>query len=172
MAVAEDKFILTQEGYENIKRELAELEADQKEKLEMLSDSLNDRVGGDDADTDVGVEFEARTRKERTDERVGHLRYILERAEIYEDPDPERINTGERVTLWDFEDKREIQLDVLSSAEVTTRANVGPGVQDASDVSPIGKALLGKRVGDIVEVEIPDGKTRYAVRKIEPIPAG
>lgn len=172
MANGEEKFVLTQEGYDNIKRQLELLEHDDKEKREMLSDSLNDKAGGDDDDADVAVEFEARTRKERTDEKIGHLRYILERAEIYEDPDPERINIGERVTLWDFEDKREILLDVVSSAEVTTHTNHGSSVKDASDDSPIGKALLNRRVGDIIVVEVPDGRIRYAVRKIEPIPSG
>src|ERR1051325_9473743 len=103
MAEEQEKFVLTQAGYDNIKRQLVELEADQKEKRDILSDSINDRAGGEDADTDVGAEFDARIRKERTDERLGHLRFILERAEIYEDPDPEKINVGERVTLWDFE---------------------------------------------------------------------
>jgi len=60
---------------------------------------------------------------------------------------------------------------VISSAEIITRIVKNPVVKDASDDSPIGKALLGKGVGDIVEVETPDGKMRYAVRKIEPISA-
>ena len=170
MAVSEDKFILTPEGHAHIQQQLAMLEEKEKGEREMLTDSLNESLGSDDS-SDVGVEFDWRTRKEWTDEKIGHLRYILERAEVYEDADPSRIGIGERVTLWSFEDRAETQFDVISSAEVTTGANTGPGVMDASDASPIGRALLGKRVGDIVEVEVPDGKVRYAVRKIEAIPA-
>lgn len=169
MAETEEKFILTQEGYDNIKHQLEELEAREQDERDLLSDARNDSLGGDDDDADVAANFETRTRKERTDEKIGHLRFILERAEIYEDPDPDRINIGERVTLWDFENKEEFQLDVVSSAEVTTRADTSSNVKDASDASPIGQALLGKGIGDIVEVETPDGKIRYAVRKIEPI---
>ena len=171
MAVEEDKFILTPEGFANIQAQLADLEAREKDERDVLADATNDSLGGDDDDSDVAANFETRTRKERTDEKIGHLRYILERAQLYEDPDPDKINVGERVTLWDFEDKQEIQFDVVSSAEVTTRINRDFKVKDASDSSPIGKALLGKGVGDIVEVQVPDGKSRYAVRKIEPIPA-
>ena len=170
MAGIDEKFILTQEGYDNIKHQLEALEAREKDDLDLLGDARNDSLGGDDDDADVAANFETRTRKERTDEKIGHLRFILERAEIYEDPDPNRINIGERVTLWDFESKDEFQLDVVSSAEITTRIDANPEVKDASDDSPIGQALLGKSVGDIVEVETPDGKIRYAVRKIEPIP--
>lgn len=170
MAVAEDKFIVTPEGYAHIQRQLAELEEKEKAEREMLADSLDNSLGQDD-NPEIGVEFEWRTRKEWTDEKIAHLRYILERAEVYEDAHPGQVDIGERVTLWSFADKEEIQVDVVSSAEVTTRADIGPGVMDASDASPMDQALLGKKVGDLVEVEVPDGHVRYAVRKIEPIPA-
>ncbi len=170
MAADEEKFILTPEGYAHIKQQLALLEDKEKGEREILTDALSDSVGNDD-NADVGVEFDARTRKEWTDEKIAHLHYILDRAEIYEDANPSAIDVGERVTLWSFEDRQEMKFDVISSAEVTSGAVVGPGVMDASDASPMGKALLSRRVGDIVEVDAPDGKMRYAVRKIEPIPA-
>lgn len=171
MAVADEKFILTRTGFEHIQRQLEQLEAEEKRQREDLTDSLSESFGEDD-NPDIGVEFESRTRKEWTDEQIGHLRYILERAELYDDPNPMCIDPGERVTLWDFDEKAEFQLDVLSSAEITTRANVGPDVRDVSTASPLGQALIGKCVGDVVEVEIPDGHLRYAIRKIEPIPEG
>ncbi|MBA3872775.1 MAG: GreA/GreB family elongation factor [Anaerolineae bacterium] len=169
MAAEKEKFILTPGGYANIKQQLADLETRDKEERDLLTDSRNESLGGDDDDADVAANYETRTRKERIDEKIGHLKYILERAQIYEDPDPDKINTGERVTLWDFENESEFQVDVISSAEVTTRTKANPNVKDASEDSPIGQALLGKGVGDIVEVETPDGKIRYAVRKIDPI---
>jgi transcription elongation factor GreA len=171
MSDLEEKFVLTQEGYDSIKQQLADLEAEDRDEVDTLASALNEKAGGDDDDADVAVEYDARARKEWVDKKIGYLRFILERAELYEDPDPDKINVGERVTLWDFEENQEFQVDVVSSAEATTRINRDFNVQDASDSSPIGKALLGKGVGDIVEVEVPDGVTRYAVRKIEPIPA-
>ncbi len=170
MAEEREKFILTQEGYDNIKQQLAELEADEKDERVQFADAVNDKAGGDDDDSDVAVEYDARIRKERTDEKIGHLRFILERAEIYTDINPDKIDVGERVTLWDLENEDEFQLDVVSSAEVTTRGDITSNVKDASDNSPIGKALLGRGIGDIIEVETPDGIIRYAVRKIEAIP--
>jgi transcription elongation factor GreA len=169
MAVADEKFILTPTGYQHLKNELARLQEQEKERRELLADSLDNSLGEDD-NPEIGVEFEWRTRKEWTDEQIGHLQFILDRAEIYDDPNPTCVDPGERVTLWDLDEKEEFQLDVLSSAEVTTRANVGPGVRDVSAASPLGQALVGKCVGDVVEVEVPDGLIRYAIRKIEPIP--
>lgn len=169
MAVAADKFILTPEGYAHLQQQLAELEEKEKGEREMVTDSLNNSLGRDDS-PEIGVEFEWRTRKEWTDEQIGHLRYILERAEIYEDAHPGRVDVGERVTLWSFADKEEFQVDVLSSAEVTRQANIGPGVIDASDASPMGQALLGRRVGERVIVQTPDGAMHYAIRRIEAIP--
>jgi transcription elongation factor GreA len=169
MAVDDSKFILTPGGYQHIQQQLAMLEEKEKEQRAMIGASLNESQGGDDTG-DVAAEYDWRARKEITDKQIAHLRYILDRAEIYEDDNPTRIDVGERVTLWDFEAKEEIQLDVISRAELTSNANVGPGVKDASDDSPVGQALLGKSVGDIVEIAVPDGKVRYAVRKIEPIP--
>jgi transcription elongation factor GreA len=170
MAVAEEKFILTPKGYAHIEQQLAELEEKEKGEREQITDAVEDSVGRDDS-SDMGAEFEWRSRKNWTDEKIAHLRYILERAEVYEDAHPQQIDVGERVTVWSFAEKAEIQFDVVSSAEVTTGANVGPGVMDASDASPMGQALIGKGVGDLIEVETPDGPVRYAVRKIEPIPA-
>ena len=169
MADLTEKFVLTPEGYANIQQQLAALEAVEKAERAEFADAVNDKAGGDDDDSDVAVEVDARIRKERTNEKIGHLRFILERAEIYKDARPDQIDVGERVTLWDFEDEQEILVDVISSAEIITSINTKSKAKDASDESPIGKALLGKRVGDIVEVEAPDGKVRYAVRKIEPI---
>jgi transcription elongation factor GreA len=169
MAVENDRFVLTKSGYDHLKRQLELLEQTEIEQREQVNDSVSDSLSNEGS-ADAGAEFEWRTRKNWTDEHIAHLRFILERAEIYEDPDPSRVNTGERVTLWDFAEKAEVQFDVLSSPEVTSEADVGPGVRDVSDVSPIGQALLGKAIGDVIEVEVPDGKVRYAIRKIERIP--
>ncbi|NJR12870.1 hypothetical protein HC776_03195, partial [bacterium] len=95
----------------------------------MVTDSLDDSLGQDD-NADMGVEFEWRSRKNWTDEKIAHLRYILDRAEIYEDAHPKQIDVGERVTLWSFDERQEMQFDVISSAEVTTKANIGPDVPD------------------------------------------
>jgi transcription elongation factor GreA len=109
---------------------------------------------------------------------------VLDRADVRtEDPDSKRIDPGERVVVWDLDEKRERTFDILSSPEVRISYTVDDGGRDVSIDSPVGQALLGHEVGDIVEVDVPGGemgdvaegdgiggKARYAIRRIEPMP--
>jgi transcription elongation factor GreA len=109
---------------------------------------------------------EARTTKEQLDERIGHLKLVLRHAQVVDDDaDLTMVAPGSRVTVWDFSEKRELQFDVIGSEEVKH------GRRGVSTESPVGKKLLGCRVGDVIEVDVPDGKVRYAIRMIERIPA-
>ncbi|MCU0497575.1 MAG: GreA/GreB family elongation factor [Anaerolineae bacterium] len=170
MAISQDKFVVTPDGLRKLQSELQYAQQQFEDAREQMADSRATAVGRDDH-PDVGVEWESRTRLEHWGERMMHLQYILDRAEVItDDPNPTRIDPGERITLWDFDAKEEIQFDLLSSAEAVEGFDIGEGdVTDVSIESPVGKALLGKQVGDIIEVEIPDGKARYAIRKIERI---
>lgn len=159
--MAEQRFVLTQNGYEQLKQELEELEARRREETERLADV----VGDVDPSVEMGAYFDVSTMREQIDQRILYIKQVLERAEILgEDPDPTRVDPGERVTVWDIGAQEELQFDLLGSAEVVV--NDGKGV---SIESPVGRALLGRRVGDVVEVEVPDGKARYAIRNIERI---
>jgi transcription elongation factor GreA len=117
-------------------------------------------------DTEFGEEstyHDVMETKERLDQRIAHLRRVLQLAQIIsdEDPNPTRVDPGEQVTVWDFAEKAEVVFQILSSEEVAS------GLPGISFESPVGKALLGRRVGDVVEVEVPDGTAKYAIRKIE-----
>lgn len=159
--MAEESFYLTKEGYANLERELQILvEEDRQKMAEQLKDVHEDTEYGEEA-----TFFDVVTAKERLEEKINYLRRVLARAEIIgEDRDPLRIDPGERVTVWDFETKEEVMFDLLGGAEITT------GRYGVSIKSPVGQALLGKKVGDVIEVEVPDGIARFAIRKIEPIP--
>lgn len=159
--MAEQRFVLTRDGYEQLKQELEELEARRRDETERLADTIDDL----DPATEMGAYFDARTMREQIDQRIVYIRQALEQAEILgEDPDPNRVDPGDRVIVWDIAAQEERQFDLLGSAEVVV--NDGKGV---SIESPVGRALLGRRVGDVVEVDVPDGKARYAIRQIERI---
>jgi transcription elongation factor GreA len=161
--MTQQQFVLTKAGYEQLQLELADYEARRSGQAEEESDVQSDV---DEQFPEEGAEFEARTMREFMDERIGNLKLILERAQVVEeDPDPRVVDPGDRVTVWSVSENEEFQYDLVGSAEVMY---IGEGV---SVDSPVGQALLGKRVGDVFEVETPDGTTRYAIRHIEPIPA-
>ena len=71
------------------------------------------------------------------------------------------VNVGISVTVYDMDYDEEVEYQIVSSREVDPLEN------KISDQSPIGKALIGTKVGDIISVEVPDGIAKFKVMKIE-----
>ena len=158
--MAERRILLTRSGYEQLQRELNILTGEENTKVaEMLADAREDDQG------EEAVFFDAMVSKERLDERVAHLQNVLARAEVIDaDADPDTITPGNRVTVYDMTEKEEFVMDLLDTEEITH------GRRGVSLEAPVGRALLGKHVGDKVKVEVPDGVVTYKVRKIDMIP--
>lgn len=167
--MADEQFVLTREGRKRLEAELAELQQEQARLSELLGDVSDDPGGNIDAD-EAGAFFDVKTDLERVNERLGHIRFVLERAVVHEeDPNPKRVDPGERVVVWDVAADRERVFDLLTGEELQlTYDDVEDRVGVSAD-SPVGQALVGAKVGDVVEVETPDGKARYAVWRIEQI---
>ena len=158
--MAERRILLTRLGYEQLQRELNILTGEENTKVaEMLADAREDDQG------EEAVFFDAMVSKERLDERVAHLQNVLARAEVIDaDEDPDTITPGNRVTVYDMTEKEEFVMDLLDTEEITH------GRRGVSLEAPVGRALLGKHVGDKVEVKVPDGVVTYKVRRIDMIP--
>jgi len=69
------------------------------------------------------------------------------------------------VTVYDVSKHRTLQFDLRGSEEVIAGA-VGVSLD-----SPVGQALNGRHIGEVVTVDTPDGRIQYAIRAINPIPA-
>ena len=158
--MAERQILLTRSGYEKLQRELNILTSEENSKVaEMLADAREDDQG------EEAVFFDAMISKERLDERVAHLQNVLARAQVIDaDEDPETITPGNRVTVYDTSEKEEFVMDLLDTEEITH------GRRGVSLDSPVGRALLGKHVGDRVKVDVPDGVVTYKIRQIDMIP--
>jgi len=156
----EKKHVLTRSGYDKLQVELEKLLSEESgEVAEKLAEARENEAG------EEAIFFETMVEKERLDERIAYLRYVLANATIVDhDDDPEHVSPGNRITVYDKDEKEELIFDLLGSAEVTS------GRQGVSLDSPVGKALLGHAVGDTVKVEVPDGVVKYKIRKIELIP--
>ena len=163
--MAEEEFILTQAGYQNLQAQLEELTAQRQRDVVNLDDVDEDT--GNLEGEEAGAFFENKTSLERIDERIGHIKFVLERARVEtEDPNPHGVDPGEEVVLWDFIDRKERTYIVIDGEEAQMTYNrLERGAVVSSD-SPVGAALLGAKIGDVIEVEVPDGKARYAVRRI------
>jgi transcription elongation factor GreA len=158
--MAADSIVLTRAGFDQLERELRMLEEMQQREIEGVAEAFDDTDFGENA-----VFYDLVFDKDRLIARINDLRYVLGRAQVVEqDPDPNRVSPGNRVTLWDFEAKEEVNFNIISPEEVRH------GMRGISTESPVGEALLGCTVGEVVEVQVPDGTVRYAVRQIGTIP--
>lgn len=158
--MASDRITLTRAGYERLERELRILEELQNQETADVAEAFDDTDFGDNA-----VFYDLVFDKDRLLARIGNLRHVLSRAEVIEDdPEPDRVSPGNQVTVLDLDEDEEVVFNIISAQEVSY------GLRGISIESPVGKALLGHTVGEVVEVEVPAGIARYTIRKIAMIP--
>lgn len=151
---------LTREGYENIEREIYKLREDDIPAItERLRAIREDNVGNEE-DSELNDTMET---KKRLEERLANLQDVLHNAEIIEKTDPNAVNIGDRVVLLDMEYDEEMTLDLVDGAEVTGDRRA------ITAESPVGRAVLGAQVGDVVKVKVPDGTAKYKVMSFQPI---
>lgn len=151
---------LTREGYEKLEREIYKLqESDIPAITERLRAIREDNVGNEE-DSELHDTMET---KKRYEERLASLLQILHQAEIIESNDPNIINIGDRVVLFDMEYEEEMSLDLVDGIEVSADRRA------ITADSPVGQALMGKKIDDIVKVKVPDGVAEYKILSFAPI---
>jgi transcription elongation factor GreA len=160
--MADEEFQLTPAGHKKLEQELYRLVNEEMQEVsERLADVGDGILLGEEANFSDAIE-----EKERLEERISRLRYILARATIIEeDPDPDAASPGDRVRVRDEETGEELTFDLLSGHEVAFGRRRGVTID-----SPVGRALLNKRIGDTIEVKVPDGKVSYTILGFEDIP--
>ena len=149
---------LTQQGYEKLHNELRELKTvKRREVIRALAEA---RAHGDLREN---AEYEAaKEAQAHLEHRIAQLEtnlsdvVIIDRAGI----DPTKVYLGAPVTLTDLTNKRELQYTMVSKEE----ADFSNG--KISIESPVGRALLGKGVGDTVDITVPAGQLKYKIEQI------
>ena len=115
-------------------------------------------------DLSENAEYDAAKDEQRDIEaRIEELEAILKNAEVVveDEADTEKINVGCKVLVYDEEFEEEVEFKIVGSTE----ANSLQG--KISNESPLGKALIGAKVGDEISVEAPVGMMNYKILKIE-----
>ncbi|MCA9300973.1 transcription elongation factor GreA [Candidatus Nomurabacteria bacterium] len=147
------EFKLTKDGVAELQSELAELKA----KLIEVIDAI--KTARDQGDLSENAEYHAaKEEQERVDGRISEIEHILANAEVVSRASNNKIGIGNSVTLKGG--RKEVTYHIVDSVEAD------PLEAKISDESPIGKALIGKKLGDKVEIELPAGKTTYEVVSI------
>lgn len=153
------RVILTPEGYERLKAELAELEAARPRVAAEM------RRAAADGDLSENAPYQyAREELARIQSRIQEIQALLRVAEVREAPTDgrtDRVTIGHRVRLVDLDTGEQLEVTLVGPGEVDVRAG------RISVQSPLGRALQDARVNQVVVVESPAGPIRYRVEAIE-----
>lgn len=153
-----EKQFLTKKGYEERVALLENLKVvRRKEVAQKLKEAR------EQGDLSENAEYDAAKDEQRDIEaRIEELEKILKNAEVVveDDVDLDTINIGCTVDVYDKEFEEEIVFQLVGSTEANSLAG------KISNESPVGKALIGKKVGDVVAVETQAGVIEYEVLKI------
>lgn len=148
------EFHLTKDGIEELQDELSVLVGQKPKIVERLKQARSQGDLSENADYDV-----ARSELERTEARLKELEHILANVEEIKTPKTNgAVKLGSKVELKS--QKGQTTFKVVGSVEAD------PTEGKISDESPIGVALLGKKVGDAVEIQLPTGAAVYKVQSI------
>ena len=157
--MAEKKNIMTYEGLKKIEEELQYLKV---EKRQDIAQKLKEaRAQGDLSEN---AEYDAAKDEQRDiGARIDEVDKILKNAEVVDEDeiDLDKINVGCQVKILDMEFNEELEYKIVGSTE----ANSLKG--KISNESPVGMALIGKKVGDVVDVETQVGVLKYKVLGIQ-----
>ena len=150
------KVYLTQEGYDEIKEELDNLiNVKRPENIIAIKEA---RALGDlseNADYDA-----ARNEQAEIEARIKKLESIVDNVEIIEEVTTDQVGLGNTVKISYVDDE-----DDLDEYKIVGSQEADPFESKISNESPIAKALLGHKVGDVVSVESPNGS--YEIKIVE-----
>ncbi len=156
--MAEKKNILTYEGLKKLEDELQDLKVNQRREIAQKIKEAREQ-----GDLSENAEYDAAKDEQRDIEaRIEQIEKILKNAEVVldEEIDLDKISIGCLVRVLDVEYDEEEEYKLVGSSEASSLQN------KISNESPFGKALIGAKVGDIVEVEAPAGVIKYKVLSI------
>ena len=156
--MAEKKNILTYEGLKKLEDELQDLKVNQRREIAQKIKEAREQ-----GDLSENAEYDAAKDEQRDIEaRIEQIEKILKNAEVVldEEIDLDKISIGCLVRVLDVEYDEEEEYKLVGSSEASSLKN------RISNESPFGQALIGAKVGDIVEVEAPAGVIKYKVLSI------
>ena len=153
------KNILTYEGLQKLEAELQDLQVVRRKEVAQKIKEAREQ-----GDLSENAEYDAAKDEQRDIEaRIEDIEKILKNAEVVveEEVELDKISIGCKVKILDVEENEELEYKIVGSTE----ANSLKG--KISNESPVGKALLGAKVGDVVKVETHVGELEYKVLEIQ-----
>lgn len=155
----EKKNILTYAGLKQREEELQELRVNRRKEIAQKIKEAREQ-----GDLSENAEYDAAKDEQRDIEaRIEQLENLLKNVEVVveDEIDLESISVGCKVKVMDLEYDEEMEFTIVGSTESNSLQN------RISNESPVGRELLGKKVGDIVAIDTQAGKMEYEVLEIQ-----
>ena len=156
----DSRYKMSQERLDTLKEELHYLETTrEKEVAELIKEARSFGDLSENSEYD-----EAKSEQGKLEARIGEIEAMLENAKVLDEDalGTEVIHVGSKLKLKDLE------MGETEDYQIVGFAQADPDIGLISDESPVGKALLGHRLGDTVEVEVPAGVISFEVLEIYP----
>ncbi|MDP8911161.1 MAG: transcription elongation factor GreA [Actinomycetota bacterium] len=157
MAVKE--VILTREGYEKLKQEIDYLSNDKRREV-----AERIRQAREFGDISENAEYDdAKNEQALLEHRIATLEERLTSARVIEadEVSADVVSIGSRVELEDIDANETVEYHIVGSAEAN------PAEHKLSNESPVGKAIIGRKKGDVVEVAAPRGSLKFKIVDIK-----
>jgi transcription elongation factor GreA len=151
--------ILTPEGYEKLKQEIEYLSNDKRREV---ADRI--RVAREFGDIAENAEYDdAKNEQALLEHRIATLEERLRNARVLSKKDVAKdvVSVGSKVRLRDLAAKQTFEYRIVGSAEAN------PAENKLSNESPVGKAIIGKKKGETVEVAAPRGSMKFKILEIK-----
>ena len=159
MGENEKEVLLTQEGYNNLEKELEELKTVKRYEI---SERIKVALGFGDLSENSEYD-EAKNAQAANENKIAELEAKLRYAKIIDESeiDTKTVQVGNTVTVLDMEFDEEVEYNIVGTTEVDLAQN------KISNESPIAKALIGRKAKEVVDVETPSGIIKMKILKIK-----
>jgi transcription elongation factor GreA len=151
--------LLTPEGYEKLKQEIEFLRGDKRREI---ADRI--RVAREFGDIAENAEYDdAKNEQAMLEHKIAQLEERLLNAKVIDkgDIDTSVVSIGSTVRLKDVDANQTVEYHIVGSAEAN------PSEQKLSNESPVGKAIMGRKKGETVEVTAPRGALKFKILDIK-----
>ncbi len=152
------QIVLTYEGLKKLENELEQLKTVKRKEI---AGKIKQALAFGDLSENAEYD-EAKNEQARVEARIVQLENMLKNAKVIDedDIDTEVVSIGSKVRVLDVEFDEEVEYSIVGSTEAD------PSNYKISDESPVGNALIGNKVGSMVEVEAPAGVIQFKVLEI------
>lgn len=158
-AFMQKEVLMTESGLKKYEAELEELKSVRRKEI-----SEKIKVALSFGDLSENSEYdEAKNEQAIVEARISELEELLKNVKIIDEKElsTDIIHVGSRIVVWDKTFDEKVEYQIVGSKEAN------PLEDRISDESPVGQALLGHKIGDVVEVEAPGGAVSYEVLEIK-----